>query len=128
MEQRVVGKVAVGPDPEALAGVVRLGPAGGERADVALVDGMGPVEPRPSSERQGASRSGSEAIPSGGGTSGMVIWWSRPASSPWKEQAMLKMASPCWMAITRRVVKDFPSRIRSTSYRMGIVGSPGRRK
>ena len=38
------------------------------------------------------------------------------------------MARPCWMATTRLVVNDRPSRMRSTSYRIGAPGSPGRRK
>jgi hypothetical protein len=45
----------------------------------------------------------------------MGIWWSMPISSSWNEQAMVKMAWPCWIALTRLVVNDFPSRIRSTS-------------
>ena len=41
---------------------------------------------------------------------------------------MLKIASPRWIATTRRVVKLAPSRMRSTSYTIGVFGSPGRRK
>jgi hypothetical protein len=33
-----------------------------------------------------------------------------------------------WTALTRRVEKERPSRRRSTSYTMGFVTSPGRRK
>ena len=52
---------------------------------------------------------------SGGATSGMGNWCSRPRSRSWKEIDMVKMARPCWMATTRRVVKERPSRIRSTT-------------
>ena len=52
----------------------------------------------------------------GSGTSdGIGSWWSRPASARWKLACRLKMALPCWMATTRRVVKLRPSRMRSTS-------------
>ncbi len=34
------------------------------------------------------------------------------------------MGCPCWMATTRRVVKERPSRMRSTVYTMGAPGSP----
>ena len=49
------------------------------------------------------------------GTSGITSWWSKPSSATWNDAAMLKMARPCWMATTRRVVKLRPSRMRSTS-------------
>ncbi len=52
---------------------------------------------------------------SGSGTSGMGNWWVRPGSSAWNEADRWKMARPCWMATTRRVVNDRPSRMRSTS-------------
>ena len=52
---------------------------------------------------------------SGGGTFGMVFWWSRPGSSMWNETLMTNIVRPCWMAVTRRVVKLPPSRTRSTS-------------
>ena len=57
----------------------------------------------------------SEGSSSGGGTSGMAIWWSSPASATWKETSMEKIGRPCWMAATRLVVKLLPSRMRSTS-------------
>ena len=52
---------------------------------------------------------------SGSGTSGIGIWKSSPGSSTWNDVDRWKMARPCWMATTRRVVKLRPSRIRSTS-------------
>ena len=64
---------------------------------------------------QGSSRSMSVGSSSGPGTSGLVNWCSMPRSRLWKEQDMLKIARPCWMATTRRVVKERPSRMRSTS-------------
>jgi len=39
----------------------------------------------------------------------------QPGSSTWNDADRWKMALPCWMATTRRVVKAPPSRIRSTS-------------
>ena len=41
---------------------------------------------------------------------------------------VLKMASPFCRATTRRVEKDRPSRIGSTSKSIGLDGSPARRK
>src|SRR6185369_9713261 len=41
---------------------------------------------------------------------------------------MLKMALPFWIATTRRVVNELPSRMRSTSYTIGRLTSPGRKK
>ncbi len=77
--------------------------------------GWGRANQSSSSSRQGASRSGSVGRVSGSGTSGMGNWCSRPCSSEWNEADMLKMARPCWTATTRRVVKERPSRMRSTS-------------
>ena len=65
---------------------------------------------------------------SGAGTSGIGAAWSKPSSGAWKLAAMLKITLPCWMATTRRVVKEPPSRRRSTSYSTGTRGSPARRK
>ncbi len=45
VQQRVVGQRAVGPDPHALVGVAGTLAVPRQFADVALVDGMGPVEP-----------------------------------------------------------------------------------
>ncbi len=66
--------------------------------------------------------------PSGGGTAGRGKAWSKPSSGTWKLAAMLKMTRPCWIATTRRVVNEPPSRSRSTSYSTGTRGSPARRK
>ncbi|SKY53804.1 Uncharacterised protein [Mycobacteroides abscessus subsp. abscessus] len=41
---------------------------------------------------------------------------------------MLKMACPSWIAVTRRVTNDLPSRTRSTRNTVGSLGFPGRRK
>ena len=49
-----------------------------------------------------------------GGIFGMVFWWSRPGSAIWNDALMTNIARPCWMAVTRRVVKLRPSRTRST--------------
>ncbi len=65
---------------------------------------------------------------SGAGADGMAVWWSMPSSRTWKEAERWKIGLPCWTATTRRVVKDRPSRIRSTLYTIGAPGSPGRRK
>ena len=51
---------------------------------------------------------------SGGGTSGIAAWCDGPSSVLWKEADMLKIARPCWIAVTRRVRKLRPSRSRST--------------
>ena len=45
VEERVVGELAVRPDPQALIGLSHLTGVPREVADVALVDGVGPVEP-----------------------------------------------------------------------------------
>ena len=52
---------------------------------------------------------------SGGGTSGIASWCSNPGSSFWNDADMLKIALPFWIATTRRVVNELPSRMRSTS-------------
>ena len=52
---------------------------------------------------------------SGCGTSGIGIWWLSPGSSLWNDTMIEKIASPFWIATTRRVVKLLPSRMRSTS-------------
>ncbi len=41
---------------------------------------------------------------------------------------MLKMISPCWMAFTRLVANEPPSRERSTMNTVRSWASPGRRK
>src|SRR5512137_1032152 len=41
---------------------------------------------------------------------------------------MWKIGWPCWIATTRRLVKLPPSRLRSTSYTIGALKSPRRRK
>ena len=51
----------------------------------------------------------------GSGTSGIGASCSSPSSGTWKLDCRLKIALPCWMATTRRVVNDRPSRMRSTS-------------
>jgi hypothetical protein len=38
-----------------------------------------------------------------------------PDPSTWNDADMEKIAWPCWIATTRRVVKLLPSRMRSTS-------------
>ncbi len=52
---------------------------------------------------------------SGSGTSGIGSPCSKPSSTVWNDADRLKIALPCWTATTRRVVKDRPSRMRSTS-------------
>ncbi len=52
---------------------------------------------------------------SGPGTAGMLAaWWLTPSSKMWKDADSAKMVLPCWIATTRRVVNDRPSRTRST--------------
>ena len=48
-------------------------------------------------------------------SAGMSKACSRPGSSNWNDADSEKIALPCWIATTRRVVKLLPSRIRSTS-------------
>ncbi len=62
-----------------------------------------------------AKRSRMVGRSSGAGTSGMAKAWSKPSSGTWKLADRLKMTLPCWMATTRRVVNEPPSRSRSTS-------------
>jgi hypothetical protein len=59
--------------------------------------------------RKSGSDSGS------GRSAGIGSWWSNPASTTWNDADRLKMGRPCWMATTRRVTNDLPSRMRSTS-------------
>src|SRR5579859_3133956 len=51
-----------------------------------------------------------------------------PGWSSWNDAESEKIASPCWIATTRRVLNERPSRMRSTSYTIGTDGSPGRMK
>ena len=51
---------------------------------------------------------------SGDGTGGMATACWMPGSGRWNEAESVKIVLPCWMAETRRVVKDRPSRTRST--------------
>ena len=52
---------------------------------------------------------------SGGGTSGIGTGARSPSSAYGTSTHMEKIAWPCWIATTRRVVKLPPSRMRSTS-------------
>ena len=54
--------------------------------------------------------------------------WTGPGSGWWKDADKVKIVLPCWIADTRRVVNDRPSRTRSTVYTIGTAGSPGRMK
>ena len=76
----------------------------------------------------GSSRSRNVGSVSGSGASGIGYWCSGPGSATWNDADRLKIARPCWIATTRRVVKLRPSRMRSTSKMIGMRGSPGRRK
>ena len=58
----------------------------------------------------------------------MASWCSMPLWSVWNDADIEKIVSPCWMALTRRVQNDPPSRRRSTRYTVGALASPGRRK
>ena len=69
------------------------------------------LAPRPLATR--SPRSGSD---SGSGTSvGGGSLCSRPSWCSWNDADSAKIASPRWMASTRRVVKERPSRTRSVS-------------
>ena len=115
MEEGIVREGAVGPDPEALHRLLAAPWLTGQLADVALVDGVGLGEPVARAPPGGLEPVSRVASSSGAGTSGIGNWWERPVSSTWNEADMLKMAWPCWMATTRRVVNERPSRMRSTS-------------
>src|SRR5664280_1224649 len=66
--------------------------------------GWGRANQSPTLSRKCSSRTARVSSVSGSGTSGMGNWWDSPTSSAWNEADMLKMARPCWMATTRRVV------------------------
>jgi hypothetical protein len=68
------------------------------------------------------------SMSSGCGTSGMLNWCSTPGSLFWNEDANTRIGWPCWIAVTRRTLKLWPSRARSTSKMIGAVMSPARRK
>ena len=51
-----------------------------------------------------------------------------PLWSVWNDADIEKMVSPCWIALTRRVTNEPPSRSRSTMKTVGALASPGRRK
>ena len=58
----------------------------------------------------------------------MDSWWSSPPAGSWNEAIIERIGWPYWMAWTRRVEKERPSRISSTANRMGWLSSPGRTK
>ena len=51
-----------------------------------------------------------------------------PSAASWKEAIIDRIVLPYWIACTRLVEKELPSRIRSTAKRMGWFASPGRTK
>ena len=50
---------------------------------------------------------------------------SSPASLTWNDASSVKIGPPDWLAVTRRVVKERPSRVRSTLSWSGSPGRPG---
>jgi len=84
-----------------------------ERADVADVNRAVPVRcgQRPEQPLEPVDRPWD---PLRGGTSGQASEWLGPGSARWNDAESVKMVRPCWMADTRRVVNDRPSRTRST--------------
>ena len=72
-----------------------------------------------------AKTSASDGTDIGSGASGIGSWWSRPPSGVWNDALIDRIGLPCWMACTRRVENDRPSRIRSTLKVIGWVSSPG---
>ena len=62
---------------------------------------------------------------SGGGAAGIASWCSMPLWSVWNDADIEKIVSPCWIALTRRVQNDPPSRSRSTMYTVGRPGVAG---
>ena len=112
VEQRVVGQSAARAEPGVLVGIAhrrRLGRAGTPRvADVTESSasttcgapcrsiGLELVAPGAGRDRRDVSATG---------TVGHAVVVLGPASSTWNDAARLKMAWPCWMATTRRVVK-----------------------
>ena len=75
-----------------------------------------------------AKTSASDGTLIGSGASGIGSWWSMPRSGVWNDALIDRIGLPCWMACTRRVENDRPSRIRSTLKVIGWVSSPGRMK
>jgi hypothetical protein len=51
-----------------------------------------------------------------------------PLLPRWNDAAMKKIGLSCWYATERRTENERPSRMFSTRYSMGSVGSPGRTK
>ena len=82
----------------------------GSRSPLARAHGGSPAY-RISTGRSRVDRSGR---PSGSGASGIGTWCSRPVSGRWNDADSVKMAWPCWIAVTRRVLNERPSRVRST--------------
>ena len=52
----------------------------------------------------------------------------QPSAASWNDVIIDRIGLPYWIACTRRVEKEWPSRIRSTAKRIGWLASPGRRK
>jgi hypothetical protein len=91
------------------------------RTSIGLSERGGPIFRRPRTVSQSGRVSGS-------GASGIGSWCEMPSSATTKLAERLKIASPAWCAFTRRVVKLLPSRMRSTTKRIGASWRPGRRK
>ena len=61
-----------------------------------------------------ANRSELGRSSSGDGAAGIGRAYSGPGSGWWNEAESAKIGLPCWVAVTRRVVNERPSRTRST--------------
>ena len=95
---------------------------------MAQVDGAGLGEPHRARVVGAAASSTRLGRLSGSGAAGIGSWWSSPSASSWKEAIIDRIGLPYWIAWTRRVEKERPSRTFSTAKRMGWLSSPGRTK
>ncbi len=100
VQGKIVAEPPGGPDPDLLGGGAVLGrKVAGEvdRPDLdrPLMLPIGLDLGRQPVDAGRAFSSASLGSASGGGTSGILIWWCRPPSSLWKEAAIEKIAWPC---------------------------------
>ena len=130
MDDRIVGQLVPGAQPDVLAGNVI--PAG-LGVDIAL--DMGNSMGRSSAKKDrtagsvfSRSDSSSDRTSSGKGTGGIGSWCSMPSAGSMNEQPIDRMVRPYCTACTRRVEKDRPSRTFSTRNLIGWLSSPPRTK
>ena len=111
VQHGVVGQRVAVPEPHLL-----LGCLGGQPGPAVPAARCGHPTRRTgrSRRRRTRRRTGTRADRRAAAPTGIASWCSIPLWSVWNDADIEKMVCPCWMALTRRVQNDPPSRMRST--------------